>query len=226
MREADAEDRAYSEILQAVVTQRYQPGDRLAEAKVAEDLKMSRTPVRSALKKMIACGMLEYVKNTGCRVPIITPYDMESVFQAREILETKAAALATMRATNVEVEQLFNLLKTEKEHYAEGNATEYAKLNERLHLGIGKLSRNVYIERYLSQCFWRSELYIFFFDRFYDMSDLPTRKRLRDPSESNSCREHDILIDAIASGNPDNAAKAMSEHIKSTYVSLTRREWV
>lgn len=225
MREADAEDRAYSEILQAIVMQRYQPGDRLAEAKVAEDLNMSRTPVRSALKKMIACGMLEYVKNIGCRVPIITPYDMESVFQAREILESKAAALATMRATNVEVEQLFELLKTEKEYYSEGKMAEYAKLNERLHLGIGTLSRNSYIERYLSQCFWRSELYLFFFDRFYDMSDLPTRKKLRDPAESKSCHEHDVLIEAIASGNPDNAARAMSEHIKSSYISLTRREW-
>lgn len=225
MREADAEDRAYSEILQAIVMQRYQPGDRLAEAKVAEDLNMSRTPVRSALKKMIACGMLEYVKNIGCRVPIITPYDMESVFQAREILESKAAALATMRATNVEVEQLFELLKTEKKYYSEGKMAEYAKLNERLHLGIGTLSRNSYIERYLSQCFWRSELYLFFFDRFYDMSDLPTRKKLRDPAESKSCHEHDVLLEAIASGNPDNAARAMSEHIKSSYVSLTRREW-
>ena len=186
---------------------------------------MSRTPVRSALKKMTACGMIEYVRNVGCRVPVITPYDMESVFQVREILESKAAALATIRATNVEVEQLSELLKKEKAYYTEGNITEYAKVNERIHLGIGTFSRNAHIERYLSQCFWRSELYLFFFDRFYDRSELSTRKKLRNPSESKSCREHEILIEAIALGNPDNAAKAMSDHIKSSYISLTRREW-
>ncbi len=226
MRDADAEERAYSEILHAIVGQRYMPGDRLTEAKVAEDLNMSRTPVRSALKKMAACGMLEYVKNIGCRVPVLTPYDMESVFQTREILEAKAAALATMWATNVEVEKLFKLLDEEKELYRKGDAAAYAGVNERLHLGIGALSRNIYVERYLSQCYWRSELYIFFFDRFYDNGAISTRKKLRDPMESKSCREHDAVIEAIASGKPENASKAMSEHIKSSYLNLTRREWV
>ncbi|OUO93958.1 GntR family transcriptional regulator [Cloacibacillus sp. An23] len=226
MRDAEAEERAYSEILHAIVRQRYMPGDRLTEAKVAEDLNMSRTPVRGALKKMAACGMLEYVKNIGCRVPVLTPYDMESVFQTREILESKAAALATMRATNVEVENLFKLLEEEKDYYRKGDVASYAGVNERIHLGVGMLSKNAYVERYLSQCYWRSELYIFFFDRFYDKGAIPTRKKLWDPSESKSCREHDALVEAIASGKAEAAASVMSEHIKSTYLSLTRREWV
>lgn len=198
MREADAEEKAYSEILQAIVTQKYAPGDHLTEAKVAEDLNMSRTPVRSALKKMIACGMLEYVKNVGCRIPVLTPYDMENVFQVRAILESKAAGLAAMRTTTVEVERLAKLLEQEKELYALGETAQYTKINELLHLGIGALSKNPYLERYLSQTFWRSELYIFFFDRFYYKGDVPHRQNRRDPAESRSCREHDVLLQAIA----------------------------
>lgn len=226
MRDAEAEERAYSEILHAIVGQKYMPGDRLTEARVAEDLNMSRTPVRGALKKMAACGMLEYAKNQGCRVPVLTPYDMESVFQTREILEAKAAALATLRATNVEVENLFKLLEEERSFYRQGDIASYAGVNERLHLGIGALSRNTYVERYLSQCYWRSELYVYFFDRFYDKGAIPTRKKLWDPSESKSCREHQALVEAIASGVPEKAAEAMSCHIKSTYHILTRREWI
>lgn len=226
MRGADAEERAYAEILQAIVTQKYAPGDHLAEAKVAEDLHMSRTPVRSALKSMIACGMLEYVKNVGCRIPVLTPYDMESVFQARALLESKAVMLATMRASNAEVERLYKLLEDEKRFYANGETTEYTKINELLHLGIAALSKNQYLERYLSQTFWRSELYIFFFDRFYYKGEVPHRQRHRDPSESRSCREHGELLDAIAAGDAEAAANTMAEHVKSTYLNLTRREWV
>lgn len=226
MREADAEERAYAEILRAIVTQKYAPGDHLAEAKVAEDLNMSRTPVRGALKQMIAYGMLEYVKNVGCRIPILTPYDMESVFQIRAILESKAAALAAMRATNAEVERLFALLEEEKEFYTEGETAKYTQINEQLHLGVAALSKNLYLERYLSQTFWRSELYIVFFDRFYYKGTVPHRKQRRDPAESRSCREHDALLRAIATGDPDLAANAMAEHVKSTYEHLTRREWV
>jgi DNA-binding GntR family transcriptional regulator len=212
--------------MQAIVTQKYAPGDHLAEAKVAEDLGMSRTPVRSALKRMIACGMLEYVKNTGCRIPVLTPYDMESVFQIRATLESKAAGLATLRATNIEVERLYKLLDEEKDCYAKGEVTRYTKINEQLHLGIASLSKNLYLERYLSQIFWRSELYIFFFDRFYYKGDVPHRKRLRDPSESRSCQEHGQLLEAIASGCTERAELSMAEHVKSTYLHLTRREWV
>lgn len=226
LREADAEERAYSEILRAIATQKYAPGDHLAEAKVADDLNMSRTPVRSALKRMIACGMLEYVKNVGCRIPVLTPYDMESVFQIRVMLEAKAAALASMHATGIEVERLSKLLDQEKECYRKGDVAEYTKINELLHLGIGALSKNQYLERYLAQAFWRSELYIFFFDRFYYKGDIPHRKNMRDPLESRSCREHDALLNAIAAGEPEQASNAMAEHVKSTYIHMTRREWV
>lgn len=135
LREAGAEERAYSEILQAIVTQKYVPGDHLVEAKVAEELNMSLTPVRGALKRMIACGILEYIKNVGYRIPVLTPYDMVSVFQVRTVLESKSASLATMRVTNIEVERLYKLLDQEKELYVRGETAAYTKVNELLHLG-------------------------------------------------------------------------------------------
>lgn len=222
MRTADAESRAYSEILRAIITQKYAPGDHLAEAKIAEDLNMSRTPVRNALKKMIASGMLEYSKNIGCRIPLLTPHDMESVFSVRITLERKAARLAAERASKADVERLLALLEREKDLYARRETAEYTQLNEKLHVGIATLADNFYIERFVSQTFWRSELYIFFFDRFYDKGVPSHEKSMRDPAQSRSCREHEILVNAIAAGNGDAAAEAMMCHINSTYETMTR----
>lgn len=224
MRTADAEGRAYSEILRAIITQKYAPGDHLAEAKIAEELNMSRTPVRNALKKMIASGMLEYSRNIGCRIPLLTPRDMESVFSTRITLEAKAAGLAAEQASKADIERLFKLLERERELYSIGKMAEYTQLNEELHIGIAVLSKNVHLERFVSQIFWRSELYVFFFDRFYEKEAPCHEKSLRDPSKSSSCQQHELLVNAIASENAEAASAAMTRHVSSTYETMTQRK--
>lgn len=218
MRKAEAEDRAYSEILKAVVTQEYEPGASLTEAALAEKLKMSRTPVRSALKKMIASGMLEYCKNTGYRIPVLTPKDMENVFQSRLILESETAALTAVNATEAEIKEIFAMIEKEKECYSSGDVAGYTKINESFHLGIASIAKNDYLERFISHTFWRSALYTVFFDRFYRR-----QTPLRDPNRSKSCREHAALAQAIAERDSEKAAEIMRAHIISTYSSLTRQ---
>lgn len=218
MRKAEAEDRAYSEILKAIVTQEYEPGANLTEAALAEKLKMSRTPVRSALKKMIASGMLEYCKNAGYRIPVLTPRDMENVFRTRAILEGETAALAAVNATEAEIEEIFAMVKNERECYSRGDVAGYTEINESFHLGIASIAKNDYLERYIFQTFWRSALYTVFFDRFYRR-----QTPLRDPDKSKSCREHAELALAISERDNEKAAGIMRAHIISTYSSLTRQ---
>jgi len=216
LRIAKAEERAYAEILEAIVTQEYAPGDHLTEAALAEKLNISRTPVRSALKKMIVCGMLEYRKNTGYIIPVLTPGDMENVFQARAAIEAKTSCLAAARATEAEVGELFCLIGKEKDFYSKGKISEYTKTNESIHLGIAAMSKNDYLKRFIFQVFWRSELYVVFFDSFYHRN-----RQQRDPNVSKSCEEHDKLVGAIARRDCKAAAELMKAHIMSTYSSLT-----
>ena len=103
-----------------------------------------------------------------------------------------------------------------------GEMDRYTRINERLHLGIAALSKNDYIERFARQVFWRSELYIFFFDRFY-ANRAPQEELLRDPEQSRSCREHAELIEAIAARDAKRAEEAMRTHVTSTYQTLTQR---
>lgn len=224
MRTADAESRAHAEILQAIVTQKYAPGDHLSEARVAEELRMSRTPVRNALKKMVASGILEHVPNLGCRIPLLTPADMENIFTTRALLESQAAELATIRAERAEIDKILELLEREKNHYAKRETAEYTSVNEAIHLGIASLSQNPYLERFVGQAFWRSELYIVFFDRFYFNREDRICSPLRNPSESRSCMEHEKLVGAITSGDAEKAGSAMKEHVMSTYRTILRHD--
>lgn len=224
MRSANAEERAYASILDAIATQRYAPGDHLSEAQIAGELNMSRTPVRNVLKKMTAAGILEYNRNVGCCIPQLTPHDMESVFSTRSLLEGQAAEIAAKCATPAEIEKLEELLEQEQAFFAQGEMTSYTKINESLHIGIAETTKNGYLTRFITQLFWRSEIYVIFFDRFYMGNTLP-EGRLKDPRKSQSCLEHEKLMLAIANRKPKDACKAMHAHLKSTYETITRRVW-
>ena len=222
MRSANAEERAYASILDAIATQRYAPGDHLSEAQIADELNMSRTPVRNVLKKMTAAGILESYRNIGCCIPQLTPRDMENVFSTRSLLEGQAAEIAAKCATPTEIEGLKLLLEQEQAFFAQGEMANYTKINESLHLGIAAITKNGYLERFVTQLFWRVELYVIFFDRFYMGNALP-EGRLKDPRQSQSCLEHEKLLLAIANGKPTEAGEAMRAHLRSTYETITRR---
>lgn len=222
MAKLSAEERAHKEIVNLILSQKYAPGDRLVEAELAQELGLSRTPVRNALRKLIAEGLLESQNNRSCTIPKITPADMEALFSVRVTLEGRAAAAAAKLATGADIDQLRGLIALERKLYAEGSKDLYTEVNEKIHLGIAKLSRNEYLERFIRQTFWRAELYIFFFDRFY-MRPVGSDAPLRDPDKSQSCREHARLVEAIAAQDSPLAESVMREHIQSTYQTITRR---
>ncbi len=222
MAKVTAEDRAHKEIIKLILSQKYAPGDRLVESELAQELGLSRTPVRNALRKLIAEGLLESRNNKSCLIPKITPSDMEAVFSVRSMLEGRAAAAAARLATRADLDQLENLLARERELYAQGSMELYTEINQLIHLGVASLSRNDYLERFIRQAFWRAELYVFFFDRFYVRAG-ENEAPLRDPDKSQSCKEHARLIQAIASRDSSVAESVMKEHIQSTYQTITRR---
>jgi len=84
-------------------------GARLGEVELAERLGVSRTPVREALGRLAAEGLVEIVPNRGARVPSWTVAELEGVFDLRTALEPRLTALAVPRATAADVAALEEL---------------------------------------------------------------------------------------------------------------------
>ena len=105
-----AEDRASKAIIKQIIDHKYLPGEKLLEADLAQDLGMSRTPIRSALKKLAAEGFLEMHANRGCSVPFLTLNDMDCLFNFRAELEGFAAFQAANFITDVQIEEMKKLL--------------------------------------------------------------------------------------------------------------------
>lgn len=97
---------AYELIRSAIVENRYAPGQRLIEQRIAEEFGLSRTPVREALRQLEAEGLIVAQKNRGARVRPMSATELVDLYGLRIRLESYAAELAAERATDEEIEAL------------------------------------------------------------------------------------------------------------------------
>lgn len=223
MKEVSAEEKVYRYLLGLLIEHKLNPGSRILEKEIVEKMKVSRTPVRNAIIKLVAYGLLEKTSEKGVTIPIPIREDVEQIFFVREILEGKTAFLAAMGATDDDIAFLHLLHKKEKDAYFSFNKKVYTEVNGQLHLSIARISRNKYLERFVKQIFWRSQIFVFYFDRFYSYQPENSQIYFM-PHEKSSFKDHSGIIEAIVSHDANNAKKRMKEHICSTY-NLLFKPW-
>ena len=208
-----AEDTAYHKIVHLILAGHYKPGDFLLEVELAKSLGMSRTPIGRAIGRLVAEGFLSRMPKKGCFIPHPTPEDAEQVFRARMAVEGRAAALAAEKATEEELAELDKVLLPEEKALKDRNKDLTAQINRAFHTGISRASHNNYLETWCSSIFWRSNLYIFYFDSFYNL-------RRKDIPPQMTPAQHKAILAAIRSRVPGTAERLMREHIQNTFEKL------
>ena len=89
-----------------ILNNTFPPGARLAEIELAEQLGVSRTPIREALRQLAAEALVELPPNRGARVASWSPAELESVFELRSTLEPRLTGMATDRAGEGDLAEL------------------------------------------------------------------------------------------------------------------------
>ena len=199
LRRENTEEKVYRSIIRSILHGEIRPGEFLLEEELSTRLNVSRTPVSRSLMRLVSEGFLEKLPKKGCFVPIPTPQDAEQVYRARMIVETMTAADAAKLAED-------DAVSLDKE--------SYSNINEALHLGIARMARNAYLERWCRYIFWRSNLYIFYLDSFYiarENSDVQPQKTPWD---------HKEIVEAIRKRDSFAAQEAMRRHLEHTYIAL------
>jgi DNA-binding GntR family transcriptional regulator len=100
---------AYRQVRAAILGGEHLPGHVLFETHLAEELGMSRTPVREALQILAQEGFVEIIPNRGYLVPRLSMSDVRELFELRESLEGLATRCAAIRVTSAEIEDLERL---------------------------------------------------------------------------------------------------------------------
>jgi len=218
-----AEEKVYRYLLGLLIEHKLHPGSRILEKDIIEKMKVSRTPVRNAIIKLVAGGLLEKTPEKGVIIPVPTGEDVKQIFFAREALEGESAFLAAMNVTDDDIAFLQMIHKKEEDAYLSFDKKAYTEVNEQFHLNIARISRNKYLERFIKQIYWRTQIFVFYFDSFYNYQP-ENSKEYFTPYERSSFKDHSEIIDAIVNHDAGIAKKRMREHISSTY-NLLFKPW-
>lgn len=197
----------FEALREAIINGTLGPGERLMEIQLAEELGVSRTPVREAIRKLELEGFVVMVPRKGAYVSGISLKDIADVFEVRAALESLAAGLAAERITDEELEELERILVRKSEIIEEKDVSLFVESDTRFHETLYQASRNQRLIQILSNI--RDEI-----QRFRSVS-LAYPGRMREALE-----EHRKIVEAISERNIVLAQALAWEHIENAENSL------
>lgn len=206
-KKTNSEDAVYHKLKTAIRKRYIKQGSQLVEVALAQQLGVSRTPVRSAIKKLEAEGLVNSIPNRGAFVITPTQREIKETFLVRAQLEIMATRLTTQHIRPAQIEELRTLVSIETEVFDKTNLDDYYAANDNLHLKIAEFSGNRVLSSYIKELLDRTRIYLILYDPFYKLEYMPTE-------------EHTAIISAISSGNADLACKAVETHINSSINGL------
>ena len=198
--------RAYQHIKQQVLTCRVSPGSMIYEGDIAEELDMSKTPVREALGMLAHEGYVEVRPRRGYLVTHINLSDVKEIYHLRLLLEPAAARLASVNATDEQRERLRHLATGTADHDYAGRVRHAHLFHEVLADASGSIRLAQALVGVLEEC---QRLYFI----GIDVADLV----------DHSGHDHEALLDALEAGQADVAEKVARDQVeRSRAVVLDR----
>ncbi|WP_127088892.1 GntR family transcriptional regulator [Aquabacter cavernae] len=177
----------------------YQPGDRLREEDVAQQLQVSRTPVRDAFGRLLTKRLVEPGGGRGLTVRRLDTAEVLELYTMREILEGAAARLAAQHISQPEIDALVEIEAAFEA--SEGTPEDMARLNRRLHGAVIRAARNRYLDHALQEL---QDGIALLGGTTFAVAGRPVT----------AAQEHREIVAAIAARDPDRAESAAQAHIR------------
>ncbi|MCF7936655.1 MAG: GntR family transcriptional regulator [Synergistales bacterium] len=194
-------DYVYQELRQRIITKQLKPGQRLPELNLAVEMGVSRTPVREALRKLSSEGLVDLVPHSGARLAMPSRAEMEDAYRVRAELEAFAARLAVANTMKRHLRRLEELLFSEKQAFRERDLEHYLQINEAFHCTIAEASGNRVLGSYIKNVLARTNVYVVFYDPFYELEHNP------------SVEEHSAIIEALRARDTGQTVHHMEHHL-------------
>jgi len=201
-RKGDLHSNAASLLRKMIITGALAPGERLNERELCERLKVSRTPVREAIKTLTQEGLLNSLPN---RSPVVAPLDAAHTSALIEVVATiegLAGELAARRISDAEIAELGILHYTMLKHHARDELPGYFEANKAFHRRIVEYADNPVLLRVWDQLALQV-------DRARYASNLwPVRWQ-------RATTEHAGILDLLAARDAEAVAASMRQHVRN-----------
>ncbi|WP_116084880.1 GntR family transcriptional regulator [Tropicimonas sp. IMCC34011] len=190
---------AYERLLEEIRRGDLKPGARLTETEIASRLNISRTPVREAIRRLEADGLVAHEPRSGATVRTLDYAEVMELYEMRTVLEGTAARLAARAATDVEMAELEAINEEMRE--ANGDAQRLFALNQDFHRALILAARNRFLVRSANSV--------------YSALMILGRSTLEAPERASAAvTEHAAVIRAIRAGQGGEAEQSMRAHME------------
>jgi DNA-binding GntR family transcriptional regulator len=193
-----------ADILRArILKGEYKVGEKIKETHIAEELRVSRTPIREALHKLEKEGLIEYKVNRGCYARGITIRDVNDIYAIRKVLENLTMEWAVSRISADEIQQLHDKCDEMKKYVDADDSEGVLKVNKEFH----DIIYNATGSRFMGQILKSYKEYIeqtqvvIFYEREYLQHILD---------------EHLAILDRIEAHDIEGAKEAMDIHMQNS----------
>ena len=196
-------EKAFSSLHDLILTGGLVPGQRLLIEELAERLDMSPMPIREALRRLDAVGLVEHVPHRGARVAELSVADLREVYEARLALEPLAVRHAAERFTGEDAERATAALARHVDGYRRDDAPSAWAAHTEFHFALYRAAGSRWLLRLITPLWESSER--------YRLASLPRGRSLDERR-----REHERILEACITRDPDAAALELRNHLALT----------
>jgi DNA-binding GntR family transcriptional regulator len=193
-------DEVHAALLERIVSGELPPGTRLRQEALADELGVSRTPLREALVRLASEGLVVFMPNRGATVAHRDLSDMTQAWQARLVLEPGAARLAAERRDADAIEHMHDTVR--RQLTVAGDVTTSFALNREFHLALVYAAGNAHLAQF-AELLWLRRIGIPIFARQARDAD-----QIREWAD-----EHQAIADAVSAGQAARAERLTRGHI-------------
>ncbi len=198
--------RVFSRIREDILNGKYKDNEELKEVAIGNELGVSRTPVREALRQLELEGLVQIIPNRGAYVTGIKVKDIQDIYMIRSKLEGLCARWACEHITAEQLDEMEESIYLAEFHAARGHMEQMAELDNRFHNILYEASGSKMLEHLLKdyhQYVWRVR-----------------QKTLSSSRGAVSNVEHKYIMEAIKENNPDKAEELANQHMINAYENM------
>ncbi len=195
--------RVFTKIREDILKGRYKQNEALIETKISEELGVSRTPVREAIRQLELEGLVTSIPNKGVIVSGIKTKDIQDIYAIRSLIEGLSAKWAAQNINQEQIEALEEIIYLSEFHLAKGHLEQLYELDNRFHEMIYDISNSKILRHVLSD--------------FHHYVQRVRRASLSSNERAEkSIMEHKGILEAMKQGDYLKVEALTNEHVSNT----------
>lgn len=203
--------KVFTKIKNDILEGRYQVGHELREVTLGEEMGVSRTPVREALRQLELEGLVEIIPNKGAYVKGISEKDIWDIYQIRARLEGLCAGMAAESITQEQIDRMDEIILLTHFYESKEDYEHLVSMDSQFHEVLYEACNSKMLQHLLS-------------DYHQYVQRIRRRSLQRQQRAKQSTQEHEAILQAIKDKDEQRADKLATEHILNVIQNIKRGE--